>query len=307
MALVRLGQLKDLSVPLANGLVRVSLAGGEERADAMIDGLAALAKLAHLLPTRLRSSPANLCRLGANAPSAKALFDGFIARVAHAFKQYARLHAHGVDAILPDIRFEAGAKALLSQTYDRYGAAVCVVPHCVGSVLSAARLGRDFPARFLVREPKSKRRRAIQMPLLDKLGMDLVRVRRHSRAERGRQILRALRDGAILIGTTDLARPTPERIRVSVFGHRASLPGWPARFATRRGIPIIPSYVRIRDGAVWIRFAQPVVTEDETEATARWAAAFEREILASPSDWVFQFDKQWKRNLAAAVEARRRR
>ncbi len=276
------------------------------RLDRIVRDIAAIVKLGSLVPgTRLHAAPANLCKLGARATSPRALLLGVFDRMATVSQLYLRVHRDGIEPVLPRLRLGPGSAENLTQTLERYGAILVVTPHCAGSVLGGARLGRDFPARFLVREPKSARRRDMQTEMMAKLEMELLLVRRNSPTHLTRSILGALKDNAIVIGTTDTARPTAGRIPVPMFGVDVHLPVWPARFAARRNVPIVPAYSRVEDGAVITDFLDPIPVTDEQDGTAAWAAVFEQRILACPSDWVFQLDKRWARNLERAVQARR--
>jgi len=295
----RLGRLKDA---LVVGLFVLAPRLRTESCVRVADAVGIVLRLLYFIPfTRFRAAPRDLWRIGANAAGPKEIYHGFVQGVVFALKAYVRLYKEGLDAIIGDIVFEEGASERLASLREQYGAVICVVPHCAGSVLAAGRFTRALPTFVLVREPKWERRRHIQVDFLRLLGLRLLLLRGLSKVRRSRRILQALREGYVLIGTTDLARRSSDSIEVAMFGTRVALPAWPARFAIRRRVPIVPSYVRVHNGRIRVACGEPIVGADPTEVTARWAAAFERDILDTPSDWVFMFDKRWKRILSDAT------
>ena len=132
----------------------------------------------------------------------------------------------------------------------------------------------------------------------DKLGPELLFVRRTDPAIVARSILRALHEKKFVIGTTDLARNRPDTVEVKFFGQGVSLPAWPARFSARRKMPIMPGYIRVSGGRIVLSCDEPYIEPDAAVATQRWAAYFEKSIRESPADWVFMLDKHWSSVIA---------
>lgn len=192
-------------------------------------------------------------------------------------------------------------------TKAAYGAGIVVVPHCPGAVLAAVRMHRTLPMAVLLRESVAPARRRINDEYFGRLGTPLVYTRSQEAGKSTRQILRLLRDGYFLIGTTD--RPFHEKagyVQVPLFAPGVWLPDWPARFSLQRGVPILPTFFRMAEGRIVIHCDEPYVATDIASGTRRWAAYFERCFRDYPEDWFLLFDKRWAhvfRALAPQVPA----
>jgi len=252
----------------------------------------------------LRRRVENLCRLAGRSDPFWA-FDTMMTNFGLAARLFGRLLHGGSDAVIRHIGFDTGASELVSRMRREHGGAIVVVPHCTGSVLSAALVGRHLPTIVMARGSKSIRRYRILQRYFERLGPDLIEVRRTPPAIVARRMLKALRQGKIVIGTTDLIREKPDTIRVRVFGLPAHFPDWPARFSIRRKVPIIPAYVFSRDGRFLLTCGEPYLDSDMVSATQRWVSYFERCICRWPQDWPFMFEKRWARLLATAASTRR--
>ena len=212
-----------------------------------------------------------------------------------------KLLHEGSESVSRHIEFEEGTLQRIEGIREKYGGGIFVVPHCTGSVLSVALVGRILPVVVMVRESKSERRRRLTREYFDKLAPETIEVRRTPPATIARRILRALKEKKLIIGTTDLIRRKEDTVEVKIFGRPAWLPGWPARFAARRNVPIVPGYVYMRDGRLVLTCDEPYFEKDLALSTQRWADYFERAIRRWPEDWPFMFEKRWARLIAAAA------
>lgn len=250
----------------------------------------------------LRRTLRNFCRLtGRDGPGR--IFAEVRRNTLQAFSLFTRLVREGADAVAENIVFDEASLALARRARDEYGAGIFVVPHCAGSVLSATRFGREFPSVVLVRESKSERRAAVLRPYFEKLGPELLYVRRADPPAIARGILKALHDKKFIIGTTDLIRKAEDTVEVTMFGQRVHMPAWPARFSARRKAPILPGYIRMQDGKIVLSCDEPYIEKDLAAGTQRWASCFEKNFRQYPADWLFMFDKRWSAVLAQAAEA----
>ena len=271
---------------------------------ALIRCVGAAAKAGYFIPfTSVRQCVKDMALL-AGEPRPRRLYSRLVDKTLTAVNLYLDLLRDGVEAILPRLQLAEGEEERLRPVLAGGRGAICVVPHCAGSVIAAARFDRAFSSLVLVREPKSAERAKIQVEIMRRLGLDLMCIRHLPPQTRARRILGSLRQGRFIIGTTDLARKRVDSIEVTMFGERVTLPSWPARFASRRDACLVPAYITIEQGRAMVRFDEPFFEKDIERATARWAKCFERSILASPSDWVFMFDKRWRRILRAAAVRR---
>ena len=264
-------------------------------------GLGLLMKSWYFAPrSHVRRTARNFCRLTERADPRKLYFQ-LIDNVVRSCRLFGQLMRHGPDAVADQTDFAETSLAICHEAFEKAGTAIFVVPHCAGSVLSAARLGKEFPTVILARESKSPRRSRIMLKYLEKLGPELLQVRRSDPTSIARGILRAFRSGQFVVGTTDLARRKADTLEVEMFGKSVWVPDWPARFSARRGVPIIPGYVHMENGRIRMIAGEPFVEKDVSVATQRWASFFEENIRRYPEDWLFMFDKRWARVLAEAA------
>lgn len=291
-------RVKDFGVVPVDWLIR-STPSGMMRGVLGTFGLAASAYYA-LPGNHLRRTLRNFCRLtGRTDPDP--IFADFRRNTLMAFHLFTRLVREGADAVAGHIVFDEPSLARARRARDEYGCGIFVVPHCAGSVLSATRFGREFPSVVLVRESKSDRRAAILRPYFEKLGPELLFVRRSEPTAVARGILKALHEKKFIIGTTDLIRKTDDTVEVTVFGQRVHMPAWPARFSARRKVPILPGYIRMQDGKIVLSCDEPYIEKDLTASTQIWASCYEKSFRQYPADWVFMFDKRWSAVIAKAA------
>lgn len=229
------------------------------------------------------------------------LFSDFQKNIDLAMSLAVKLVREGADSVAERVDFDGESLQRVRKVQEQYGCGIFVVPHCAGSVLSATRFGREFPSVVLVRESKSDRRAGILRPYFEKLGPELFYVRRSDPASVARGIIRVLHEKKFIIGTTDLARKTPDTVSAKVFGQEVNLPAWPARFSGRRNAPIIPGFIRMHEGRIVLMCGEPFIEKDLGAATQRWASYFEESIRKYPADWLFMFDKRWSRIIARAA------
>jgi len=251
----------------------------------------------------MRRTASELCAvIGRDDP--RRIYFEMMNKVAVVADAFGRLLRHGPEAVAEMTGFDEGGARPFREAYEQRGGAIVVAPHCVGSVLSAAGFGKTFPTVLLVRESRSEARSALLREYLERLGPEVVFVRRARPQTVTRHILRALRERKLIVGTTDLLRHQEDTVAAEMFGQPVWLPGWPARFAARRKVPIVPAYIRTEPGRVRVLGDEPYIEEDVARSTQRWASFFERSIRAHPSDWVFMFEKRWARVIGAAAGTR---
>jgi len=223
-----------------------------------------------------------------------AIFRQFLANMVHTGRNFATLMREGGDPLAAMAEFDPLCAARLATVRERYGAAILVLPHCAGSLLPVARLGRTFPTVLLVRESASQTRSRLTAQYYARLGPEILAVRRLDPVVVARRLVKLLKQKKIVIGTTD--RPAgPERGRVAVrmFDQPVWLPDWPARFSAQLQVPILPTYVRMCGGQAVMMCGEPYVAVDIASGTQRWAEYFESCFRAYPADWVLLYDKRW--------------
>ena len=299
---VHFRHVKDISAVPLHLLIKTSAYLPASARSALFGGLGLLAKAYYYAPhSHMRRTLANLCAV-IGRTDGRAIWFEMVDSVMRAASGFGRLLRYGPDAMAGLCAFDEGTLAALRKAWQARGGAIFVVPHCVGSVLSAARFAKEFPTVVLVRESHSGRRARMMARYFDGLGAELIFVRRSTPTTVTRQVIRALKEKKLVIGTTDITRQRPDTISAEMFGQRVWLPAWPARFAARRKVPIVAGYIRMVSGQLIMVTDEPYLEDDLAASTQRWADFFERSIREHPADWLFMFEKRWSRILAAAAQ-----
>ena len=260
-----------------------------------------MARAGYFLPgSHLRRTVSNFCRVtGRTDPWP--VFSRMVDNIEDTLLHFARLHRYG--------RAELVAQTVIDPTTEaeiqRAGAAgrglIILVPHCAGAVLSSARLNEFWPTVLLVREPRQADRCELMLDYVRKLGPEFILARNTPPATVMRQMVRALHENKIVVGTTDLVHAGPDTVETRIFGQRIHSPGWAARLSARLEAPILPGYIHMQGRQIRLLSDASYVETDVDRSTQRWVGSFERHFRQYPSDWVFMLDKNWARILAAAA------
>ena len=248
--------------------------------------------------------------IGAKSP--RRLFAGFSQGLALGLYRMERLRlGHGAEI---DAALEIPERDRLTALAQEKGA-VLVMPHTHGSLPMVRGLGRHFEVLMLIRTTRDEARSASQHTYYDRMGCEIVDVRRENDASVARAVIRALRQGRIVVGTGDLIRkpPPPDApydktkglVRAEAFGQPLGAPGWPARFALKAGAPLIPVMIDQTEGEIVLHLGPVAEGEDVVSVTRNWVSSIEDFLRRHPTDWTFVFDRRWSRLLRAAAEARR--
>lgn len=183
------------------------------------------------------------------------------------------------------------------------GGALMVMAHCHASVATVRALASRYPTLMLIRATAKKARAASQYSYYEQLGCDVVDVRNTDGSTVARAVLKALREGKIVVGVVDRIEKAPkpdepinkvkDTVRVEVFGQAVGLVGWPARFAAKCKVPILPATVEQTADAMVLHFGDGIVAGEMVATTQKWVDAIEVFIRRFPSDWLFVYDKHW--------------
>jgi lauroyl/myristoyl acyltransferase len=107
----------------------------------------------------------------------------------------------------------------------------------------------------------------------------------------------------VLVAPLDRIDRRGEGVTASVFGQPVCFPPWAVRIAGRRGLPILPVYVRLEAGAARVQIGDPVHSDDPDVALRETVGQFERWSLERPGSWAFLGDKRWQRVLRQSRSA----
>lgn len=260
-----------------------------------------LARAAYFAPgSHVRRAVTDFCTV-TDRPNPKAIYFRMIGNLVQAGVYYANLRRHGRSRLLSQTIIDP----TLATQYERFarsdGGVIFLVPHCAGAVLSSGGLNAYCRTVLLVREPRSPARCEIMMEYLKKLGPDFILSRTAAPASVMRSVMRSLRNGKVVVGTTDVPNPGTDTVETRAFGQRIFSPTWPARISARFGIPIVPGFIHMEGGTIRMLADEGYVASGIQECTQRWVSSFESWFRRYPSDWVFMLDKRWVRVLAAAA------
>jgi lauroyl/myristoyl acyltransferase len=300
--LLRPSRLKDLGLIFGISLLKFGLILPRQVFDGLLTLMGILFKMAYFLPLNpLKRNCRYMSVLTGGKKDPRRIYMRFIDNMVFVGKRYIRLHRLGPESLLEDIVYGDDTPERLNAVEREYGAAIIVVPHCMGAVLSSTTFARIFPTVLVVKESKSPTRRKLQKDFFDRMAVDMISIRDVTRTGVARDIVRLLRKGKFVVGTTDLAKVRSYKTVIPVFGEEVYLPSWPARFAIKKKVPIVPGYMPIMDDKIRILTGRAIVGTDIREVTAGWARYFESMFLEYPSDWAFLLDKRWTKILAQAA------
>ncbi|MCG6883696.1 MAG: hypothetical protein LJE62_08095 [Silicimonas sp.] len=220
-------------------------------------------------------------------------------------------HGH-TDAI--DAMFDFPEKARLDALLEK-GGVVLAIPHTHASLAMGRGLARHYPVLALVRATQNPRRAASEHEIYENLGSEFFEVRTANPTLVARKVLKALKDGRIVIGTVDRIRNAPpedapvevagDLVRARAFDQPIGIAGWPARFAAKAGVPIIPVTVTQTPEKISLVLGREITpTEDPVETTQAWVSALEELLRAHPDEWIFSLDRHWSEVLRGLKERR---
>ena len=241
--------------------------------------------------------------------SAFRLFGGYVTGFLRGFERLERVrHGFGaeVDGLL-SLPQQQQLEEILGQ-----GGAILAMPHVHGSFSMTRALSQRYAVMSLIRVTHNKARSAAQWDLFRNVGCELHDVRHENPAKVARSVLRALKEGKIVLGMVDRMEyplrneggSVGDLARAEAFGQPFGAPIWPARFAGKAGVPILPGIVVQRRGEIRLVLGPTVeATGDIAETTQAWVTEMELLIRAHPEEWAFWLDKNWSRLLRAEPPA----
>jgi len=266
----------------------------------LLASIGSLAKASYFVPgSPIPRTVGNFCR-AAGRSDPWPVYSRLVRNAEHAALHYATLFRHGRSKLLSQTVIDPSWAA----EYQRLGSGnrglIILVPHCIGAVLSSAGLSNFCPTTLLVREPRSPARCQLMLEYIQKLGPKYILSRNVPPATVMRNIVRSLRDGQVVVGTTDVVTRGADTVETQAFGQTIHSPAWPARISARFGVPIVPGYIRMEGPQITIFTAQGFHDPDIQNSTQRWVSNFEHWFRRYPSDWAFMLDKHWARIFSSA-------
>jgi len=96
-------------------------------------------------------------------------------------------------------------------------------------------------------------------------------------------------------------------IAARIFGQAVHFPPWGSKWAAELGVPMLPCYLRLRDGRIEPVFGPYLQGSDPVHLTQGCVRFFEACILEDPASWTFMLDRRWRKVIRKAVRERSRR
>lgn len=188
------------------------------------------------------------------------------------------------------------------------GGAIFIMPHAHGSVPMAEALGQIHPLLLFVRATKDEERAAWQREYYTKMTCGVVDVRRADDVVASRTMLSALREGSIILGGGDFIKGAPDVIdnpaedvvSVEAFGEHVGAMRWPARFAAKMGVPIVPVNIEQTSTQLILHMGDEITPGEIVPTTQKWMDGMVDLIHQYPTNWVFCLDRHWLRVLENA-------
>ncbi len=264
--------------------------------------------VAYLVPgSTVRATFAALCRQ-AGQTSPWRLFHRYVKGFMLGLNRIEQVRHGRTEAIdgLLRIPEQARLDGLLAQ-----GGVLMLVPHAHATLAMGRGLSRRYPYLALVRSTANARRAASETDIYRNLGCEYLDIQRESPSAVARTVLKALKQGRLVVAIADRLRDPPgaerpvdtenDLVRAHAFGQPVGVAGWPARFAWKARVPIVAATIGQTDDTISLHIGQAVAPTPEVSGTTQtWLDELERKVLLYPHEWTFALDRHWSRALRDA-------
>lgn len=242
--------------------------------------------------------------------TARSVYGGFVDRFVWALRRQEKLRLGATEET--DALLELPEQDRLDEIIRTHGSTVMAMPHCHSSLLMIRGLSTRYPVLMLVRESADKSRADATRVYYNNLGAERLDVRNSSSVSVARSVLRALREGKLVVGIVDRIKAAPadgedynahdDVNRCQAFGQTVGFPAWPARFAARAGVPLLPVMVELTQDKIVGHLGDAIDCTDQMAATQACMDALETMFRQYPHDWGFVYDKHWSRVMRAKAQ-----
>ncbi len=135
--------------------------------------------------------------------------------------------------------------------------------------------------------------------IMQRYGVIPIRVVGKERSALTRPILRALREGRIVLMNMD--QSTPNGLPIEFFGHPAWTAVGPVVLARRSGAPIVPMFMHHQGAGHWLAIQPPYPLSRQADKEAalredvqRLSEVIEQAVRDAPAEW-YWVHRRWKR------------
>jgi hypothetical protein len=225
------------------------------------------------------------------------IYRRLVAQMHDVARLYHRLHRSGRESVLPHIHFRPEHRRAVEELFEQDGSFVFAVLHNPGAVLYAMRLASEFPCLIVGKRSKRAESDALLLRFFERIGVEAVLANRHERIAFTRRLLGAVAEKRAIVAPLDRIDRRGEGPTARIFGTDVSFPPWALRVAARRKLPIVPAWVTVEDGELWLELGDPIREADPAQALQGVMRSFEAWILRDPGSWAFLADKHWRRVL----------
>lgn len=213
---------------------------------------------------------------------------------------YFDLYRHGVESVADRIEISDSDAQKISDLAEKHGGVVLMVPHNFASVFSAIKLNILFNLLIVSRNSPTIDRTKAAIDFFERMNVTVLLVRGGNPFELSRTLFSELKKKTVVAATVDsVVHNSP--ITVKIFGQDVGFAPWAAKIATKKRIPIVPSYFRSSGRNMVATFGDPIISSDVNEAMQYYASFFENQILNDPANWAYLGDKRWCKILKKAA------
>ena len=201
-----------------------------------------------------------------------------------------------------------GSISYIHQALAHGHGAIVAPPHVCNYLVTLARLNQEVPLRVYLRWSGDERNRDLKRAWCAATGLDVILEPANATdpASRAAACVEALRDGAALVMTPDIAQKSDKGVGVRLLGREVYLPTGPASIAMLAEAPLVPVFGRLVGKMHVIRVCEPVFVEPLARAEGgrrgaiqramqSWADDFEAFLRECPQAWFLWGDSRWTR------------
>lgn len=261
-------------------------------------------------PVLSRIVAANMRSAGVyDRPVIRAYFEQVASHLANAMRVFRLADRDGAVAGLARSQVDLDdSVSHIHQALSHGRGAIVVPPHVCNFLVTLARLNQEVPVRVYLRWSEDERKIEMKRAWCAATGLDVILEPANATdpASRAAACVEALRDGAVLVMTPDIAQRSDRGVAVRLLDREVYLPTGPASIAMLAEAPLVPVFGRLVGKTHVIRASEAIVVEPMARAEGgrqasiqramqTWAGQFEAFLRECPQAWFLWGDSRWTR------------
>jgi len=204
---------------------------------------------------------------------------------------------------------------MLRKALERGRGAVVAPAHVCNYLLTLARLNMEVPITVYLRWSDDARRLEMKRTWCEAAGLPVILEPASAAdpASRAAACVEALRGGAALVMTPDIAQKRGKGVPARLLDREIYLPSGPASIAMLAEAPVVPVFGRLEHDGHVITASEPIFVEPLSRieggrkaalarAARKWAEGFEGFLRATPEAWFLWADSRWTRVFSGDAE-----